>query len=136
MEKLKNENKEELIRFAEQKKSIRRLWNIDESTADLIMMLILIKKPKRILEIGTSNGYSCFMMSLASEQADTIIDTIEVEEKRYNMAKDNIGHITSIHQYFGKAESIIPNLNYRYDFVFIDANKSCYHEYLQLIFLV
>lgn len=133
MEKLKRNYLEYLTKFEEQKNTMRRLWNIDEQTAHLIMMLIMIKKPERILEIGTSNGFSSFMMSIALKLNDGIIDTIEVDEKRFKLAETNIGSIQSIRRHFGKAEDIIPTLPYQYDLIFIDANKSCYQEYLKLV---
>ncbi|HOD55354.1 MAG TPA: class I SAM-dependent methyltransferase [Candidatus Cloacimonadota bacterium] len=133
MEKLKKQFKEPFERFEMQKQQIRRLWNIDPECAQLLHFLVDIKAPKHILEIGTSNGYSAFMMSLACQDTNCLLETIEVDEKRYQMAEENLSGMTQIKQYLGKAEDVIPRLTNLYDFVFIDANKPAYIQYIQLI---
>jgi predicted O-methyltransferase YrrM len=133
MERIKELHKQKLSEFNIQRDSINKLWNINEQTAQLLYMLIKTKQPKNILEIGTSNGYSTFWMSLASEQLGVIIDTIEVDEARFKLAQKNLTGRKNIILYFGKAEQIIPKLNKKYDFVFIDANKVDYINYAKLI---
>ena len=133
MEKLKEKYKLELSKFLLQKKNIPRLWNISEQTAELLYMLIRAKAPENILEIGTSNGYSTFWFSLAAEQSGATIDTIEVDEDRFNLAKKNLVGRKNVILRFGKAEYIIPELDKKYDFVFIDAGKVGYVEYIKLL---
>ena len=133
MEKLKEKYKLELSKFLLQKKNISRLWNISEQTAELIYMLIRAKAPENILEIGTSNGYSTFWFSLAAEQSGATIDTIEIDEDRFNLAKKNLAGRKNVILRFGKAEYIIPELNKKYDFVFIDASKIEYINYIKLL---
>ncbi|HPY95600.1 MAG TPA: class I SAM-dependent methyltransferase [Candidatus Cloacimonadota bacterium] len=133
MEKLKQQYINEFAQFDKQKSEIRRLWNIDPESAKLLFFLVQIKKPKHILEIGTSNGFSSFMMSVACQNDNCLIDTIEVDEKRFNMATKNLKSRKNIIIHFGKAEDIIPSLDCTYDFVFIDANKKSYINYIQQI---
>ncbi len=123
--------KDRLSIFKQQKKNINKLWNITEQTAQLLYMLIKTKQPKNILEIGTSNGYSTFWISLAAEKFDAIIDTIEVDKTRFKLAQKNLAGIRNIILHLGKAEQIIPKLNKKYDFVFIDANKADYINYVK-----
>ena len=125
--------KDRLRIFKQQKKNINKLWNINEQTAQLLYILIKTKQPKNILEIGTSNGYSTFWISLAAEQFGAIIDTIEVDKPRFKLAQKNLTGRNNIIFHFGKAEHIIPELNKKYDFVFIDANKVDYINYIKLI---
>ena len=131
MGKLKETFREELETFAAQKRQIHRLWNIGEETANLLYFFVKAKNPQNILEIGTSNGFSTFWLSLAAESA--VIDTIEVDESRYLLACKNLKNRKNIVIHFGLAEKIIPSLDKKYDFVFIDAGKIDYVNYLKLL---
>ncbi len=133
MERIKEKYKQELAKFEIQKNEIKRLWNIPQETAELLYTFIKIKVPKHILEIGTSNGFSTFWLSLAAETCNAVIDTIEVDEERFKLAKKNLVNRENIIQYFGKAELIIPKLTIKYDFVFIDAGKINYFDYIKLL---
>ncbi len=133
MERIKELHKQKLSEFKLQRNNINKLWNINEQTAQLLYILIKTKQPKNILEIGTSNGYSTFWISLAAEQFDAIIDTIEVDKARFKLAQKNLAGIKNIILHLGKAERIIPKLNKQYDFVFIDANKIDYIKYIRLL---
>ena len=118
-------------KFTEQKSSIRRLWNIEDKTAELLQFLVKIKSPRKVLEIGTSNGFSAFCLSVAAYPTE--IHTIESDEKRYEMAKENLKFRTNVIQSFGLAETIIPELDMKFDFVFIDAGKINYIDYIKLL---
>ena len=89
MEKLIKFYKKDFSRFATQKEKIRRLWNIDAETGKFIYQQIINFHPKHILEIGTSNGYSGFWISLAAEKSNSKFITIEVDVTRQNMAFEN-----------------------------------------------
>lgn len=133
MERIKELYKHELAKFEIQKQNLKRLWNISARTAELLYSYVLLKNPKHILEIGTSNGYSTFWLSIAAERCDAVVDTIEIDKARFKLAKENLKTRTNITQRFGKAELIIPELKDQYDFVFIDASKINYIDYIQLL---
>ncbi|MCD6181947.1 MAG: class I SAM-dependent methyltransferase [Candidatus Cloacimonetes bacterium] len=133
MEKLKQAHIAELKRFAQQRAAMRRLWNIDEPTALLLYHLTAAQKPEHILEVGTSNGYSTFWLSLAAETCNATVETIEVEASRFALARENLAQRTNIIQYQALAEEQIPRLRHRYDLVFIDAGKICYISYIKLL---
>ncbi len=133
MEKLKEEFKDTFSQFTFQQERIRRLWNISEETAHLIYMLVRMKAPGNILEIGTSNGYSTFWLSLAAQHSKAQIQTIEVDKERFELAKENLLNRKNIKLHLGKAESIIPELDMKFDFVFIDAGKIGYINYIKLL---
>ena len=88
--------------------------------------------PKKILEIVTAVGYSaiCFSKFLAENGK---IDTIERDEERVKEAKQNIKEMNlddKINIYVGDAVEILPNLDDKYDMIFIDAAKGKYPFFL------
>ena len=133
MERIKSEYKQQLQKYREQAENNHRLWNISEKSAELLFMLVLIYKPKRILEIGTSNGYSTFWLSLAAEKCNAIIETIEFDKARFKLAKENLKGRSNIVQHLGRAELIIPEITTKFDFVFIDSGKIDYIVHLNLL---
>lgn len=105
---------------------------IMDDTLEVIEKVLKEENPKRILEIGTAVGYSasCFVRVCP----DVIVDTIELNEERYNEALvnlKNIGIENNVNVYLGNAVEILPTLNNNYDIVFIDANKGKYPVFLQ-----
>ena len=105
---------------------------IMDDTLEVIEKILIQEKPKRILEIGTAVGYSAACFARMNE--DTIIDTIELNEERYNEALINlekIGIKDRVNVFLGNAVEILPTLNNEYDIVFIDANKGKYPVFLQ-----
>ena len=62
---------------------------IRKEMQSFLKVLLLLKRPKRILEIGTAVAFSAILMSEYTEE-DCIIDTIENYEKRIQKAKENI----------------------------------------------
>jgi predicted O-methyltransferase YrrM len=102
----------------------------------LLSMLSHIKRPKRILEIGTYTGYSalCLAEGLAE---DGKVYTIDINYELQDMVKDYVERAClsdQIEMLIGDAMEIIPNLNEEFDLVFIDADKSNYINYYNLIF--
>jgi predicted O-methyltransferase YrrM len=126
-------HRSELENFIAQKDKIRRLWNVDIETAEFLYGMIIRQKPEHILEIGSSNGYSTFWLSLAAEQVNSTFDSIEVDESRFQLAKANLRNRTNVNLINGLAEHIIPQLTYTYGFIFIDAGKVDYINYLKLL---
>ena len=96
-------------------------------TKEFLKSLLIIKKPKNILEIGSAIGYSSLLFS---KYTGANITTIEKSEKMYEIAKSNF-------KKYGKdiniinmdAKKALNNINQGFDFVFIDANKSQYKYY-------
>ena len=124
-------NEEELVKV--KKKALEEhVPIIMDDSLEVIKEILIKENPKRILEIGTAVGYSASMFAKYAENA--IIDTIELNEERYNEAKINVQKIgveNRINLYLGNAVEILPTLNFEYDIVFIDANKGKYPVFLQ-----
>lgn len=113
-------------------------WNISHQTAEFISMLIKISGVKNVLEIGTSNGYSALWIADALKDAGNNghLTTIEFYEKRQSIAKANIekcGLSDFVTFKQGRALEILAELDFAPDMVFIDANKSEYIQYFDLL---
>ena len=133
MERLIRKYRKEFKKFEKQRKEIKRLWNISEATGKFLFRLFEIAMPKKILELGTSNGYSTFWLSIASEKYGGTVHTIEVDDGRFELAKHNLENRKNVILHKGLIEKIIPRLEEKFDMIFIDANKSDYINYIKLL---
>ena len=106
---------------------------IMDDTLEVVDQILTEKKPNRILEIGTAVGYSAICFSEYLQEGGRI-DTIERYEERVKQAKENIKKVgiseNKIKIYFGDAVEILPQLNEKYDIIFIDAAKGKYPFFL------
>ncbi len=94
--------------------------------------LLIMNKPKRILEVGTAIGFSALFMSEFMPEGGHIT-TIEKYEKRIPLAKENFrknGKETSITLLEGDATEILKELKDPFDFIFMDAAKGQYIHFL------
>lgn len=101
----------------------------------VLSMISKLIQPKNILEIGTYTGYSalCLAEGLQKEGHLYTIDKneeLETLQQKY-FSKSEYGN--QIHQYVGNALEIIPQIDIKFDLVFIDADKSNYPNYFNLI---
>jgi len=100
-----------------------------------LRMISLMLKPKYVLEIGTFTGFSalCLAEGLTS---DGRLYTLEVREEDAILAQSFFNRSPKVHQIhigLGEAAHIIPTLPYPWDLVFIDADKTGYCNYLDLV---
>ncbi len=92
-------------------------------------------KPKYILEIGTFTGYSALCLA-EGLTADGELHTIELREADATISIANFSKSDKnkqIHLHLGNAKEIIPELNRNWDLVFIDADKTSYIEYYEMV---
>ena len=98
----------------------------------LLKFLLTMKEPKEILEVGTAIGFSALLMSEYGPK-DCHITTIEKYEKRIPLAKENFkkaGKEEFITLLEGDAVDILQTLEGTYDFIFMDAAKGQYINFL------
>jgi predicted O-methyltransferase YrrM len=91
-------------------------------------------KPKSVLEVGTLIGYSAILMGKELDK-NAHIATIEIHANEANTAEENIRNANvppKIEVITGDAIQVIPQLKTVFDFVFIDAEKKEYMDYLRL----
>jgi predicted O-methyltransferase YrrM len=94
-----------------------------------------ILQPKYILEIGTFTGYSALCLA-EGLQKEGELHTIELREEDAAIAKANFSKSYNNKQvtlHLGNALDIIETLPYQWDLVFIDADKTAYIEYYELL---
>lgn len=126
------ENFKELVDYAE----ANRVPIVSQDVARFIELLLKIIKPKNILEIGSAIGYSSLIMSKAS---DADILTIEKDEETFKVLKENLKRYDTGNKIKAINDDAINALKSmdkeeKFDFCFIDANKSQYEEYLNLVY--
>ena len=101
----------------------------------LLSMFSKMISPKNILEIGTYTGYSAICMAEGLQKGGKLI-TIDVNEELEDRVRsyfDEAGMTEVLEFKIGNAMEIIPSLNQQFDLVFIDADKSNYSNYLNLV---
>jgi len=101
----------------------------------LLAILSKLIHPKNILEIGTYTGYSALCLTEGMQKDGQLI-TIDKNEELENFAKkyfNKSNFKNQIQQVIGNALDVIPTLTQKFDLVFIDADKSNYINYFNLI---
>lgn len=101
----------------------------------VLSMLSHMIKPKNVLEIGTYTGYSalCFAEGLAEGGKILTIDKNEELEDLVNEFVAVSEYASQIKCVIGDAMELVPNLNEEFDLVFIDADKSNYVNYYNMV---
>ena len=105
---------------------------IRREAGEFIKLLMMIKKPVNILEIGTAVGFSAIFMSRFLRE-EGHITTIENYRPRIEKAKANIRLAQAedrITLWEGDANEILPTLQGSFDLVFMDAAKGQYINFL------
>ena len=124
--------KNPVIEQIEQEAIDTRVPIIRKETQSFLSVILMIKQPSRILEIGTAIGFSAILMSEYLPE-NGHITTIEKYEKRIPIAKENFrraGKEEQITLMEGDALKVMETLRGPYDFIFMDAAKGQYIHYL------
>lgn len=108
-------------------------------TQSLLKFLMVMNKPVKILEVGCAIGFSALLMAEFSPE-ESSITTIEKYEPRIPVARENFrlagqrfkeqGRTKSIELLEGDAMDILASLDGEYDFIFMDAAKGQYINFL------
>ncbi len=101
----------------------------------VIAEILRSARPKRVLEVGTLIGYSAVVISKELED-DAQVVTIEIHGEEVEDAEENIRKaaiLAKVDVITGNAVQVIPELTGEFDFVFLDAEKTEYLDYLQLV---
>ena len=123
-----SEKFKELEEFAEKNK----VPIAQQETAKFLEFIVSMKKPLRILELGTAIGYSAILMYDASGSKATIT-TIERDENMIKYARENFKKYNledKIEIKEGDCLEILEKLEEPYDLIFMDAGKGHYNHFL------
>ena len=107
----------------------------DPEVAQLMRGLVRIKRPRRVLEVGTNIGYSVIVIGRECDD-DAVIETIEIDHNTLATARGFVAEAelkprVVFHE--GAALEVLPRLTGPFDFVFIDCVKSEYEDYLDAL---
>lgn len=112
------------------------MWNISPREGLYLYDLVVKHHLKRGLEIGTSNGYSGIWIASGMRATGGHLLTMEINEERAQLAQENFdaaGVTPFVTLDRVDALEAVPKLTGHFDFVFIDATKSDYVRYLQMV---
>lgn len=110
-----------------------REMNVSESDGKILYDLIIKNNYKKALDIGTSTGHSAIWIAWALSKTGGKLITIEINERRYRQALANFeqaGLSDYIDARLADAHELVPQLEGPFDFVFCDADKGWYKNYL------
>ena len=105
---------------------------IRKEMQQFLKLLLAMKRPMRILEVGTAVGFSAILMA-EYDPVPCEITTIENYEKRIQIARENFkraGKEAQIALLEGDAAEVLKTLEGPYDFIFMDAAKGQYIHFL------
>lgn len=105
---------------------------VQKEVGKFLELMVNIKKPIKILELGTAIGYSAILMYLASNRKSKIV-TIERDEKMAAIAAENFKKYktdSDICVIKGDCIDVLQSLNEEFDIIFMDAGKGHYKHFL------
>ena len=109
---------------------------IFKETERFLATILTMKRPKKIVEVGTAIGYSASFFATVCPEAE--VYSIEKDEYAFSAAIQNIAKIgldDRIHLLFGDGQEQIEKLrdqgNRNFDFIFLDASKSSYRRFFE-----
>jgi len=113
------------------------MMNVPRADGEFLHDFILEHNYKRVLEVGTSNGYSSLWMGMALRRTGGKLITLELDADRAALARENFRK-TGLNQVIelreGDALKALPGLEGPFDLVFIDAWKEDYLRYFEMVF--
>jgi predicted O-methyltransferase YrrM len=120
----------------EMENTAREYLNVPREHGKFLRTLVEMSGARNALEIGSSNGYSAIWIGLGLETTAGKLTTIEIvpgvaEQARENIRKADLADVVTC--VTGDALEVIPRLDQTFDFVFIDAVKSDYMRYFELV---
>jgi predicted O-methyltransferase YrrM len=119
---------------AEQADSLARWRNVEPETAELLGVLVRAMGARRVLEIGTSNGYSALWLADAAEAVGGTVVSLEMLAERTALAAEHLDraalsavvHLRTVDA--GAALAAFDDASF--DLVFLDAERPAYAGYL------
>jgi predicted O-methyltransferase YrrM len=114
----------------------RRYLNLEPETAEAVILLLRIGRVRRLLEIGTSNGYSTIWIASALASYGGRVTSIEKNPQKHAQARENLsrtGLLSFADLLIGDATEIVTSLEGPFDCVFFDADRISAPRQLDLL---
>lgn len=114
----------------------RRMFNITPETGRLLWILIRLARPRRILEIGTSNAYSTIWLAGAARSVGARVVSLEANPEKVRLARENLGRAglaDVVEIVAGSAHESLARLAGPFEMVFLDADRASYLAYLEAL---
>jgi predicted O-methyltransferase YrrM len=113
-----------------------KAWHIPETTGQFLYFIVNLLQPSKILELGTSIGYSALWMGIAAQNYGGHIDTLEYYDEKIKIAKSyiekaDLKETITVHK--KKILKYLEDTDVAYDFIFMDADKGNYLSYYNFI---
>jgi len=130
---------QELLNFLKELKAYgieNDIPNVTEVGGRFLNILVKMTKSKQVLEIGCANGYSTIWLADAVKSNQGKIHAIDHSKPTFDSAKENLSKVglsDVVDFYFGNALEVIPKLNQKFDFVFVDGEKKSYWDFWEVI---
>jgi predicted O-methyltransferase YrrM len=104
----------------------------DPEVAQLIRVLLRLKRPRHVIEVGTNIGYSVIVIGRELETS-AVVETVEIDRKILETARRNVAAASlpcRVVFHEGAATDVLQRLEGPFDFAFIDCVKTEYGQYL------
>jgi predicted O-methyltransferase YrrM len=114
---------------------LERLRNVEPPTAELLGVLIRATGARRILELGTSNGYSTIWLADAAEATGGRVVSCDLDPARTELARANLGSAGLADRVELRVEDAAVALansdDGAWEFIFLDAERRLYNDYVR-----
>jgi predicted O-methyltransferase YrrM len=112
---------------------LQRLRNVEPETAELLGVLVRSMSATRVLEIGTSNGYSTIWLGDAAEAVGGTVLSLEIEAERTAQAESNVAE-AGVAEFVelrtaDAGEALRSFADGAFDLIFLDAERKFYVDY-------
>jgi predicted O-methyltransferase YrrM len=118
---------------AHQADRLDRFRNVEPETARLLALLIRALAPRRLLELGTSNGYSTIWLADAARAVGGSLTSVEIDPSRSAQASENLqraGLLDVVQLRVEDAGAVLrASTDAEWEFVFLDAERPAYPGY-------
>ncbi len=104
----------------------KKMLNLEPATAQLLSMFVRGSRRQRLLEIGTSNGYSTIWLAWSVQAAGGHVTSIDRDEDKHALADANLrraGLRDAVDLICGNATQAVASLSGPFDCVFFDADR-------------
>ncbi len=113
---------------------LERFRNVEPPTAELLGVLIRASGARRILELGTSNGYSTIWLGDAAQANGGTVLSVDVDPARTELARGNLQAV-GLHRVVevrteDAGHTLRRSGDHEWDLIFLDAERPAYASYL------